>query len=216
MNRPVPRLMAITDPASPLGSELDDWLAALAAAGVDALQVRRKDLEDRELLALVERCRATLPAPVAVLVNGRVDVAVAAGADGVHLPSTGLPTAAARELADRLTRTRGAPLLIGRSTHSPGEVARERVAAVDYVTFGPVYPTPGKEVHGPPPGLAGLREAVDTELPVLALGGIDGGRIGEVAAAGAWGAAAIRAFYDPAERSRLVTQARHAWGPPAW
>lgn len=216
MSRAVPRLMAITDPVAPVGSELDDWLAALAAAGVDAVQVRRKELADRALFALVERCRDVLPSEVAVLVNGRLDVAVAARADGVHLPSAGLPTAAVRDLAARLARAGTSPLLVGRSTHSPEEVAREARSGADYVTFGPVYPTPGKEAYGPPPGLTGLRGAAEAGLPVLALGGVDAGRIGEVAAAGAWGAAAIRAFSDRSGQERLVAAARRAWGLSAW
>lgn len=208
--RPVPRLMAITDPGAPLGAEFDAWLAGLAAAGIGALQVRRKELRDRDLLALVGRCREALPSAVAVLVNGRVDVAVAAGADGVHLPAAGLPTAEVR----RLARVLGSSLLVGRSTHSPEEVARERQQGADYVTFGPVHPTPGKEGYGPPPGLSGLRAAAEAGLPVLALGGVDAGRIGALAAAGAYGAAAIRAFLDPAERGRLTAAARRVWEPP--
>lgn len=201
--------MAIMAPAAPLGAELDDWLAAVAADGTDAVQVRRKELVDRELLALVVRCRAALPPAVAVLVNGRADVAVAGGADGVHLPADGLPTTEVRRLLRRL----GADLLIGRSTHEPPEVARERGEGADYVTFGPVYPTPGKEAYGPPPGLPGLREAARASLPVLALGGVDGTRVEEVATAGAWGVAAIRACYDPGERPRLVAEVRRVLEP---
>lgn len=207
--RQPPRMMAITAPDAPLGPALDLWLATLGVAGIDALQVRRKELPDRDLLVLVRRCRAALPPGVAVLVNGRVDVAVAAGADGVHLPSDGLPTAEVRRLAQRLH----GPLLIGRSTHAPEEVARARDEGADFVVFGPVYPTPGKERFGAPPGLRGLRAAVGPGLPVLALGGVDSGRIEEVAAGGAYGVAAIRPFYDPAERERLIARARQTWGP---
>lgn len=208
----VPRLMAITEPAGPLGAELDAWLSALAATGIDALQVRRKELSDRRLLALVARCRAALPPAVAVLVNGRLDVAVAAGADGVHLPSSGLATAEVRRLARRL----GGPYyLVGRSTHTPEEVARERDEGADYVTFGPVYPTPSKRGHGQPPGLEGLRAAAEAGLPVLALGGVDAGRVEALAAGGAYGAAAIRAFHDSGERARLAAEARRVWGPAA-
>jgi len=202
--------MAITDPAAPLGPELDAWLAALAAAGVNAVQVRRKELGDRALLALVERCRAALPRSVAVLVNARVDVAVAAGAEGVHLPADGLATADARRLAQGL----GVELLVGRSTHAVPEVSRELAEGADYVAFGPVYPTPSKERYGPPAGLAGLREAACLGLPVLALGGIDAGRVAEVAAAGAHGVAAIRACYPPDGPARLAAEVRRQLGPP--
>lgn len=203
--------MAITDPGAPLGPELDAWLEAIAEAGADALQVRRKELSGRDLLALVERCRRALPATVAILVNGRADVAVAAGADGVHLPAAGLPTSAVRRLARRL----GVALLVGRSTHGPEEVDRARAEGADYVTFGPVHPTPSKEAYGPPPGLPGLRAAARAGLPVLALGGVAAGRLEAVAAAGACGAAAIGAFYDAGERRRLAAEARRVWGPAA-
>lgn len=215
MTLPVPRLMAITDPAAPLGPELDAWLAELAAAGVDALQVRRKELRDRDLLALVARCRRALPASMAVLVNGRVDVALAAGAQGVHLPAAGLPTEAVRRLVRR-SAPAGSPLLVGRSAHTSDEVARAREEGADYATFGPVFATPSKEAYGAPPGVAGLRAAVGASgdgFPVLALGGIGAGGIAEVAAAGAYGAAAIRAFYRRGEREQLVAAARQAWGP---
>jgi len=209
----VPRLLAITAPGGALGPELEDWLRALAGAGVDGVQVRRKDLPDRRLLELAERARRALPpgppgpsAP-ALLVNGRLDVALAAGADGVHLPSAGLPTREVRRLAEAL----GFDALIGRSTHHPDEVARARDEGADYVTFGPVYPTPGKAGYGAPPGLAGLERAAASGLPVLALGGVDRDRLAAIARAGASGAAGIRCFADPAGLPALVEAARRAF-----
>ena len=184
-------------------------MGALAAAGVDGIQLRRKELPDRVLLALAERARSLLPPATAVLVNGRLDVALAAGASGVHLPAAGLPTAEVRRLADSL----GAEVLVGRSTHRPEEVARARDEGADYAVFGPVYPTPGKERFGEPPGLAGLERACAAGLPVLALGGVDPGRFAEVAAAGAAGAAGIRMFERPEGLAGLVEAARSAFGP---
>jgi len=212
MRPPVPRLLAITAPAgAEPGDEADaglgPWLEALAAAGVDGVQVRRKELADRALLALVERARSLLSRSTALLVNGRLDVAFAAGADGVHLPSSGLPTGEVRRLADSL----GSELLVGRSTHHPDEVARARDEGADYVTFGPVYPTPGKARFGEPPGLAGLERACAVGLPVLALGGVDSGRLAAVAAAGAAGAAGIRMFARREELPGLVAAASGAF-----
>lgn len=212
MRPAVPRLLAITDPDGPLGPELEDWLRALAAAGVDGVQVRRKELSDRRVLELAERGRRALPsgpAGVTLLVNGRLDVAAAAGADGVHLPAAGLPV---RELR-RLERTLGLDLLIGRSTHHPDEVARARDDGADYVTFGPVYATPSKAGYGEPPGLAGLERAAAHGLPVLALGGVSARRLAEVAGAGASGAAGIRAFHDLAGLPALVADARRVFRP---
>lgn len=216
MRAAVPRLLAITEPGGALGAELEAWLRALAAAGVDAVQLRRKDLPDRRLLELTRRARRVLPpgppgpsAP-ALLVNGRLDVALAAGADGVHLPSTGLPTREVRRLADSL----GLDALIGRSTHHPDEVARARDEGADYVTFGPVFPTPGKAAFGEPPGLAGLERAAACGLPVLALGGVSAERLPEVARAGAAGVAGIRCFARPAGLPALVEAARRAFPEP--
>lgn len=205
--RPVPRLLAIS--AGRVAVEGDDprfdaWLDRLATAGVDAVQIREKHLDDRRLLEVARRARETLPAATLVLVNGRVDIALSAGADGVHLPSTGLPVAALR-------RRWGAEIRIGRSTHSVDEVVAAREAGADYVTFGPVYPTPSKAGYGPPPGLAGLRQAAATGLPVLALGGVlDAQRLAEVAATGARGAAGIRAF-EADSLAELVGRAREVF-----
>lgn len=206
--RRIPRLLAISDLAGMDGKRLDDWLGALAEAGVDALQVRAKSLSDRELFGLVRRARRVLPARVAVLVNARADVALAAGADGVHLPTAGLPVEALRRLAAAAERT----LLVGRSTHHPEEVRAARAEGVDYVIFGPVYPTPSKERYGPPPGLPGLRAAAREGVPVLALGGVGPGCLAELAAAGAAGAAGIRAFSDPGRARQMAREARAVWG----
>jgi thiamine-phosphate pyrophosphorylase len=174
--------------------------------GVPAIQLREKDLDDLALYALARTARSALPPGTALLVNGRLDVALAVAADGVHLPARGLPLAPLRELAAR----RGRDVLLGRSTHDLAEVRAARDEEADYVTFGPVFASPGK---GPATGIAGLREAVGLGVPVLALGGIDGPRVAEVAAAGAWGVAGIRVFHDPAA-ARLLAAAAALPGSP--
>jgi len=195
-----------------LGEErLLDWLAALGRAGVGAVQIREKDLDDRALFELVRRARSLLPPSTRLLVNGRLDIALAAGADGVHLPANGVPLAALR-------RRFGPGILLGCSTHRPEEVAAARRDGADYVTFGPVYPTPGKERYGTPPGIAGLAALVSelarnggAVLPVYALGGVTLRRLAEVAAAGAAGAAGIRLFQDPDGLPPLVAAAKAAF-----
>jgi thiamine-phosphate pyrophosphorylase len=189
-------LLAISDRAT-LAVPMDDWLRALAAAGVGAVQIREKDLGDRDLYELARQARAALPPPIRLLVNGRVDVALAAGADGVHLPADGLPVAPLRARFGRA-------VLIGRSTHRLAEVESARDAGADYVTFGPVYDTPGK---GAPTGLGELARAAAAGLPVYALGGVTLERLGEVAGTGAAGIAAIRLFQ---ETSNLNAVARAA------
>jgi thiamine-phosphate pyrophosphorylase len=176
-------LLAISDRRS-LPLEFVDWLRALGAAGIGAVQIREKDLEDGDLYRLTRLARETLPPSTQVIVNGRIDVALAAGADGVHLPADGLPAAPLRARF-------GPGVLIGRSTHSLDEVKRARDEGVDYVTFGPVYDAPGK---GLPAGPEALGRAAALGAPVYALGGVTLERFGELAVAGASGVAAIRLF----------------------
>ncbi len=203
----VPRLLAVTDLAALGRVSLETWLGDLAAAGVDAVQLRAKGLADRELLALARRARTSLPAAT-LSINGRPDVALVAGADGVHLPADGLPVPVIRGLASRL----GRDLLVGRSTHRPEEVAAARDEGADYVTFGPVYATPSKAEFGAPQGLEALARAAAHGLPVLAIGGLSPSRLPDVAAAGAAGAAGIRMFLDPADLVELVGAAGEIWG----
>lgn len=153
--------------------------AALGAlpAGVVAVQLRAKALGGR---ALYEAALALVPLVHArgglLFVNDRVDVALAARADGVHLPSRGLPPEAARRLL-------GDGLFVGVSTHTPAEAAAACYAGADYVTFGPIFPTAGK---GAPVGLATLANVTNAvPVPLFALGGIDATRAPAVVATGA-------------------------------
>jgi thiamine-phosphate pyrophosphorylase len=174
--------------------------AALAGAppGRVALHLREKDLGGRELLALARAlapiCRA---AGQLFLVNERVDVALAAGADGVHLPAAGVPPAEARRLL-------GPRRLVGVSCHGAGDVRRARDGGADYATFGPVFDTPSKRPFGPPVGLAALAAAVPLGLPLVALGGVDADNAAQAAAAGAHGLAAIRAWLAADDPAALV------------
>jgi thiamine-phosphate pyrophosphorylase len=119
----------------------------------------------------------------------------------VHLPADGVPTAALRARF-------GAKLVLGRSTHTVDEVAREAASGADYVTFGPVFDSPGK---GRPVGLAALADAATQGVPVLALGGVGLAELQRVAEAGAAGAAGIRIFQDLALLPQVVAAAREAF-----
>jgi thiamine-phosphate pyrophosphorylase len=180
--------------------------AALAGLppGTAAIHLREKDLGGRELLALACALRAVCRARgQLLLVNDRLDVALAAGADGVHLPAAGVPAADARRLL-------GPAALVGVSCHSAAEVARARDGGASFATFSPIYDTPSKRAYGPPLGIAALREAARLGLPLVALGGVDAGRVAEVRAAGASGVAAIRAWLagaDPAAAVRALLPA---------
>jgi thiamine-phosphate pyrophosphorylase len=189
---PTFELLAISDRAG-IDIPFSEWLARLVAAGVGAVQVREKDLDDRAVYELARQARAVLPT---VLVNGRMDLALAACADGAHLPADGVPVAALR-------RRFGPDVLLGVSTHSVEEVERARRDGADYVTFGPVWPTPSKERYGPPLGIGELARAARVGIPVYALGGVMLSRFGEAAAAGAAGVAGIRLFQGSSLREAV-------------
>ncbi len=188
------------------GESWETWLEGLLQAGVEALQVREKTLHDRDLWLLVRRLVERVRGRMLVLVNGRADIALAAGAQGVHLPATGLPASRLRE------RKELAGLLIGRSTHDEREVEAARREGCDYALFGPLRPTPSKPDREDLPLVAGLQRASLLGLPLLALGGVETPQDAEAAAAaGAWGVAAIRAFAAPESALALALRARELW-----
>ena len=157
-------------------------------AGAEVVQLRRKGEDARLTLRLAERCRELLPAGGGTLlvVNDRVDIAMAAGADGVHLGQDDLPLAAARRLWP------GG--LVGRSTHSLGQALAAQAEGADYIGVGPVWATPTKPGR-PAVGLELVRAvaAAQLRIPWVAIGGVDAGNIGTVLAAGARAVAAVRA-----------------------
>jgi thiamine-phosphate pyrophosphorylase len=178
---------------------LVDLVAAAAHAGIDLIQIRERDLQARALTSLVSRCVDAVDGTRAkLLVNDRVDVAVAARSHGVHLRGDSIPTAAARSLLD-------AGAIVGRSVHSADESAAiARAGGVDYMIFGTLYETASKDA---PHRLASLGELscacrAAAGIPVLAIGGITVGRAIEVARAGAAGIAGVGLFIPPAGTSR--------------
>jgi thiamine-phosphate pyrophosphorylase len=196
------------------GSAALDWVVDLSAraaeAGVGIIQVRERGLDDRTLLRLVGRVvRAVEPSSARVVVNERVDVAIASGTHGVHLPADGVPAADARQLL-----AEGA--LVGRSIHSAAEAADvARVGRCDYLVFGTVYESGGKPAGHHVTGVEGLSAAcAATRLPILAVGGITPDRFAEVAASGAAGFAAIGLFAEAsstADITRLLSRANGAF-----
>ena len=160
------------------------------ANGVTMVQVREKDLEARDLLDLTRRCLAfENPYGTRILVNEHAEVALAAGAHGVHLPAGSIAPSDLRGVAP-------AGFVIGASTHSLEELRAAEADGADFAVFGPVFASPGK---GAPLGLDALRAAANAvRLPVWALGGVDASNAEDCIAAGAAGIAAIRMFQRPA------------------
>jgi thiamine-phosphate pyrophosphorylase len=159
----------VTDREATRGRPILEVIRAALAGGAMMVQVREKGLEGR---ALLELALQTVEAAAAagkgrlVLVNDRLDVALAAKADGVHLPGEGLPIAGVRRHAPRR-------FLVGRSVHSVAEARQAEKEGADYLFFGPVFATPSKAAFGPPQGTAALRKAVEAvRIPVWAIGGI--------------------------------------------
>jgi thiamine-phosphate pyrophosphorylase len=183
-----PRLYIITDRKATGGRALVDVVAAAlegarGSAHQVAVQLREKDLGGRALHDLARALRAvTAAAGAQLFINDRVDVALATGADGVHLGGESLSVADVRAIGPRLR--------IGISTHTRAEVEAASAARADFVVFGPVFATPSKPNFVV--GIEQLAQVVALEVPVLALGGIDAKNAHACAIAGATGVACIR------------------------
>ena len=189
-----------------------DLLATVRAAllgGVRAVQLREKDLTAAELYPLaLEFRRLTREFGAKLLINDRVDLALAVDADGVHLGSHSLPVAVARQLL-------GAEKIIGVSTHSSAEVARAAVAGADFVTCGPVYTTPSKASYGPPLGLEAFAVAcAHAPLPVFALGGVTLARLPELRVVGCQRIALIAAILHSEDATTTAQSLLRALADP--
>ncbi|MGQ0763462.1 MAG: thiamine phosphate synthase [Acidobacteriota bacterium] len=193
-----------TTPESPEFRQILEQVSAGVAAGLELIQLREKRLTARVLFELSEQSVAlTRRSATRLLVNDRADVAAAAGADGVHLPTHSID-------AKTIRRTFGKDFLIGVSTHSLAEAEAAKEDGADFVVFGPVFATPSKQNYGAPTGLAKL-EGVAVELapfPVLALGGVDETNARECLRAAASGIAGISLFAEPNRISEVVRKLR--------
>lgn len=171
------------------------------ACGVDLIQIRRKFMETRPLMRLAEPAiRRARGGASRVIINGRLDVALALGAAGVHLGHDALPADPVRAIAPP-------DFLVGVSCHSLEEAEAAESARADYLLLGPVFETPSKLAYGPPLGLDRFGQIVaQIKTPALALGGITVERVKACLEAGAAGIAAIRLFEDAPSLSRRVAE----------
>jgi len=199
-----------------------DVMRECAAARLDWIQIREKHLPARDLICLARKAVAIAEAActaMRIIINGRLDVAVAVGADGIHLGAESLPVesvvkwrfATNHDTKPKFNRAGGegakipSGFLIGTSCHHLNEIEQAEIAGADYVFFGPVFATPSKERYGPPLGLEKLAEACrTTKLPVLAIGGITAENAADCLRVGASGIAAIRLFQKSQELRGVI------------
>lgn len=209
LSHPAFSLYLITDRKLARGSIAAACEEALTAARMYrrfvAVQLREKDLTGRELLGLARELRKICTAHGApLLINDRIDVALACGADGVHLPADSFSVRDARELL-------GPSKLIGCSTHTIAEVEAANRAGSNFVVFGPVYEPISKSAYGPMAGVEALRAVCEaSDIPVYALGGITPDRIAELSDCEIAGVAVIGSVFgadSPADATRALLQA---------
>jgi thiamine-phosphate pyrophosphorylase len=187
----LPALYMITDRKSLTGQDIWELFSAIAQSGIKMVQIREKDMMPAELYDFSLRAINILrPAGVKVIINDRADVAMAVGADGVHLTSTGMPVNIVKKIMP-------ANSLVGVSTHSVDGVLTAEKNGADFVTFGPVFYTLSKAKMGNPVGTDLLREASSvSNIPIYALGGINLLNAESCVLSGAYGLAGIGIFQN--------------------
>jgi len=214
-----PILCYVTDRRSlPLSTSADshqlllDSIASAAAAGVDWIQLREKDYSGRQWATLLKESLQRVKragSSTRILVNDRLDVALACGAGGVHLSENGLPVRDACRLRDDFfaARNQSAGFLVGLSCHSIGAALGAARAGADYIYFSPIFFTPSKANYGPPQGVERLaRICAAVEIPVIAIGGITAENTAHCLHAGAAGIAGIRLFQGQPRLEEVVRE----------
>ena len=199
----------VTDEASCAGRGLTDVVMAAVQGGATCVQLREKHLSTRDFCAKAMALQALLaPLGVPLVINDRVDIALACGAPGVHLGQSDLPVANARRLLPP-------EVFLGWSVETPAHVAQAAtvdMAGIDYLGVSPVFATPTKTDTSAPWGLDGLRQVrAATALPLVAIGGIHAGNAAEVLAAGADGLAVVSAICGAADPTIAARELRTIW-----
>lgn len=183
------RLYLVTDSALSRGRSLDEVVTAAVQGGVSCVQLREKHLNTRDFVTLAQSLKAVLsPLRIPLVINDRIDVALACHADGVHLGQSDMPVEDARRLLPK-------EVFIGWSVETPHDVTRASNLPVDYLGVSPVFATPTKTDTSAPWGLDGLRQIrQSTPLPLVAIGGIHEANALQVLQAGADGLAVVSAI----------------------
>lgn len=183
------KLYLVTDRPLSLGRDIEEVVREAVEGGVTMVQLREKECPTGEFVALAKRLKALLaPLGVPLIINDRVDVALAVDADGVHIGQSDMPYEVARRLL-------GKEKIIGLSVENFRDLEVANTLDVDYVGISPVYGTPTKSDTAEPFGLEGLRRAVEMSVhPTVAIGGMNAQTIGEVMAAGTDGVAVVSAI----------------------
>lgn len=193
-------LYLITDrTVLPAGATLYDQVEAALEGGLNGVQLREKDLSAAERLPLAMKLRKlTSRFGAKLLINDRIDLALAVKADGVHLGGHSLPAKVARTLL-------GPDMLIGVSTHSLDEIAAAEEGGADFVTFGPIFDTPSKRHLGQPTGVKQLQKVATTSsLPLFPLGGIHLDNLSSITGCGIRRAACISAILGSADPAGIT------------
>ena len=183
------KLYLVTDRPLSLGRPLEEIVEGAVEGGVTIVQLREKEAPTGEFVALAKRLKAVLaPLGIPLIINDRVDVALASDADGVHIGQSDMPYEDARRLL-------GPGKIIGLSVENLEDLERANALDVDYVGISPVYGTPTKSDTAEPFGLEGLRRAVAMSVhPTVAIGGMNSSTIAEVMQAGTNGVAVVSAI----------------------
>jgi len=197
-------LYLVTDRGLSLGRPLEDVVMSAVSGGVTCVQLREKESSSREFLELSRKLREALSGfDVPLIINDRLDIALACGADGVHLGQNDMPLEEARRIL-------GDKVIIGISASSVQSAIEAERGGADYIGVSPVFPTPTKEDTSPALGLSGLREMRKAvKIPLVGIGGLNSGNAADVTRSGADGIAVVSAIMsapDPEQAARRIRE----------
>lgn len=201
-------LYLVTDRSLSMGRSLEEIVSEAVAGGVTIVQLREKETPTGEFVELAQRLKEILgPYKVPLIINDRVDVALAVDADGVHIGQSDMPYEIARKLL-------GPDKIIGLSVENMDDLLRANELDVDYVGISPVFSTSTKTDTAPPFGIDGLKEAVRLSVhPTVGIGGMNRDTVAEVIQTGCDGIAVVSAISSAASPREAASELRHIVDP---